>query len=223
LKFVPLAAELTAKDRRLQDFGGRILADRIVQEMGPRLRNLVDSIQAGFQGDGAPVVLVTGCRRGAGCTTAALALALAAAECRSVMLLEGNWTHPGLAGGLGVVPKPGWTDSLRRGCRYEESLHHLKETQNLAFLALGHPVDEPARILTDPALGHWQVQFRLKYDLVIVEGGTVENSGVHWASWSDVALMVGDAGQKLLEAWASAWDQLEEAGAQVLGIVETFG
>jgi Mrp family chromosome partitioning ATPase len=206
----------------MDGFADRRTVDRIVQEMGPALANLAQRIRAGFQGEGAPFVLLTGCRRGVGCSTVALALALAAAEYRSVLLMEGDLTQPGLSAGLGVFPETGWEESLKGSFPFTESLHYIEAKQKLAFLPLGRPIEAPDKILANPALGLWQSQFRKEYDLVIVDGGSVGNSGVRWASWVDVALMVCDSGQKLVDEWALAWDLLEERGVQVLGIVETF-
>lgn len=217
-----VSGSATARGREKCSAAGPSLVDRIVRERGPSLRGLARRLRAEHPGNTGVVVLLTGSRRGVGCTTAVLALARAAAEEQAVFLIDGDWPEPGLSARLGEPVRLGWEDALRGLCPPADVVLRQADPP-LSLLPLRGPIAEAPALLASPAWEHWQVQFRRDYDLVLVDGGSVWDGGVAWAPWADVALVVCDSGHKLAEDWAQAWDRLEEGGARVLGIIETLG
>jgi Mrp family chromosome partitioning ATPase len=204
------------------DFSGVPLADRLWHELAQPLTDL--ALQARRRGprEGGTVLLLTGCRRGAGCSTVALALAQAAATEMPVLLAEGDLDRPGLSALSGTQAPFGWEEVVRGQCSFAEALHGVDRREGLAFFPLKQPVADPGRLWAHPALQVWLAQLRQTYGLVVLDGGPAGQTGCRWAARADVAVLVCDAGRQPGYDWAPVWDRLEEGGAEVLGIVETF-
>jgi Mrp family chromosome partitioning ATPase len=218
--FVPPAARPT--EPRRTSFADFRLAERIVRELGPGLSELAWRTRQFSRRDRGTFVLLTGNQRGTGCTTVALALAAAAAVDQSVLLIDGDLDTRGLSTRMRATPEAGWEDVLQGFCPLDQAVYFIEPRPGFAFLPLRQPVADPVRLLAQPALAVWQKQLRYDYDLILLDGGSVWTTGGAWAPWIDGALVVGDANHKLAAAWALGWDRLEEGGAAVLGMVETF-
>lgn len=204
------------------NFGSPSLVDRIVREMGPSLTDLARRIRRDSPTHEGAIVLLTGCRRGVGCTTVAQALARAAAAEQAILLIDGDLEEPGLSARLEDRPPVGWDSALRGLCPLEQVLVREADPP-LTLLPLSQTAAALSGLLAYPALARWQASFRRDFDLVVLDGGAVWDGGAAWAPWVDMALVVCDSGDKLAEDWAKAWDRLEEAGTHVLGIIETLG
>ncbi len=200
-----------------------VLVDRIVRELGPELARLARRAR----GMGTPAqgttILLTGCRRGIGCTTVALALARAAAVDHTVLLIDGDLLQPNLAAGCGISPSCGWDEALRESSPWEETALAIPAAPQLTLLPLRRPVADRPALWADPVFSRAYHRLRRAYDLLVLDGGSVWHGGADWAAWADVALVVCDSGNKLAEDWARAWDRLEAGGIPVLGIIETLG
>lgn len=205
-----------------QAFPGPTLVDRIVQELGPELVRVARRAGAAGPITEGTAVLLTGCRRGVGCTTLALALARVAAAEQSVLLIDGDRTRPGLAAALGLSPLRGWDDALAESGTFDDALHPFPGTPGLTLLPRRRPVAESVDWPDESAFGAAYRQLRRGYDLLVLDGGSVWDAGAQWAPWADVALVVCDSGNKLADDWARAWDRLEAGGTCVLGIIETL-
>jgi receptor protein-tyrosine kinase len=151
-----------------------------------------------------------------------VALALAAAG-QQVLLLDGDLGKPTLASLTGIRPPFSWAESLRGRCTPEEAMCRYEAAGGMRFLALREPEAVPEELWSHPSLPEWLDQLRRDYGLIVVDGGSVWTSGARWAPWCDLAVVVCDSGRSAADEWAQAWDRLEEGGAHVLGIVETFG
>jgi Mrp family chromosome partitioning ATPase len=198
------------------------LVDRLLSEVGQALEQLARRIRRLGRADGGTVALLTGCRHEVGCTAIALALATAAAREHAVVLMDGDVSRRGLSKLLAKPAAVGWDDALRGAGSLDTALQHLDFPPSMGFLALRDTGPTASDLPSLIELTPWQNRLREQFDLLIIDGGSVWESGGRWASWSDVALTVCDSGQKLAHDWAKAWDCLEEGGAYVLGIVETF-
>jgi Mrp family chromosome partitioning ATPase len=198
------------------------LADRIVRELGQPLNDLAWRVRQFARTDRGACVLMTGNQRGTGCSTAAMALAAAAAADQSVLLIDGDLETRGLSARMRATPEAGWEDALQGFCPLDQVVHSIEPPPGFAFAPLRQTVTDPLLLLAEAALTVWQRQLRNDYDLILIDGGSVWNNGVQWALWVDAALIVCDANHKLGGAWALGWDRLEEGGTAVLGIVETF-
>jgi len=218
--FVPVSSQPPVLRRtRFVDFH---LVERIVRELRQPLGDLAWRARQIGRHDRGAFVLLTGSQRGTGCTTVALALATAAAEEQSVLLVDGDLETRGLSTRMQEMPEAGWEDAFQGFCPLDQVMHSIEPPPGFAFLPLRETVADPAHLLAQPALATWQNHLRYDYDLIFIDGGSVWKSGVPWAPWVDAALVVCDANHKLAGDWAQGWDRLEEGGAAVLGIVETF-
>src|SRR5262249_48881616 len=139
-----------------------------------------------------------------------------------VLLIDGDLDTRGLSIRMNEPPEAGWEDVVQGFCPPDQAVYSIEPPPGFAFLPLRETEPDPVHLLGQPALPEWQNQLRYDYDLILIDGGSVARSGVQWAPWVDVALVVCDANQKLAGDWALGWDRLEEGGAAVMGIIETF-
>jgi Mrp family chromosome partitioning ATPase len=157
-----------------------------------------------------------------GCTTVALALALAGAREHATAIIDGDLENRILSTYLGGAVEFGWDDAVLDGYSLEKTVQQHERTPGVAILPLRQPTLQPAGLFAQFGKKENRNSLRENYALIVVDGGPVWDSGVNWAPWVDVAMVVCDSEQKLAEDWAPGWDVLEESGAQVVGIVETF-
>jgi Mrp family chromosome partitioning ATPase len=222
VSFVPAAAK--AKRNTLAGFQINQLPvlETIVRELGPSLAELARQIQKRGPASGGTSVLVTGCERGVGCTTVALALAWSAAEGNSVVLMDADLGDPEIANRLDFVPRCGWDEAVQGLCPLEQALYPLGACSGLGVLPLRRALAAPDEFLDTAAISEWIAALRRESKLIVLDGGAACDYGARWAPWVDTALVVSDTERSLTEDWARTWDRLEEAGAHVMGIVETF-
>jgi Mrp family chromosome partitioning ATPase len=160
----------------------------------------------------ANVVLLTGCGREVGTTSVALALAWIASEECSVLLVDVDTDRAGLSR---------LTSQKQAIENSEHAVLTIRPSQRLAFLPL-----RPAVLEMDPALVLRSYregigQQRQERDLVILDAGSVFESGGRWASVADSAILVCDKRRSPHGDWSRAWDRLEEAGTSIMGVIET--
>lgn len=196
------------------------LAERLVRAVGGRLRDIARRARKHAAEDTGALLLLTGNRGRAGASTLALALARAAAADMSVLLIDADLTGCGLSQTLCGRVTLGWEEALRGRCSFAQPLRYADPQRLVALLPLRQPVDDPNELLGKPALRVWMTQHRNDFDLIILDGGSLFGTGARWAAWCDCSLLVCDA--RHTADHAPCWDLLEEAGCQVLGIVETF-
>jgi Mrp family chromosome partitioning ATPase len=219
--FVPLPEPAAVRARAPLSLTGPPLAERLLHELGPSFTDLAASACGANLADEGSVVLLTGGRPGAGCSTIAWTLARAAAEQGPVLLMDGDLSGRGLSklgeGSDGF----GWTDALQGLGPFDQALRQVAG-HDLAFLPLREPNAERDLILSHAALPLWLARLRREFRLIVLDGGPLAEGGAGWARWVDAALLVCDAGQTSAGERAQGWDQLEAGGTHVLGIVETF-
>jgi Mrp family chromosome partitioning ATPase len=220
--FIPSGTGCVESARNDNVWCGLPLVDRILKEVGRPMQELIRRTRRLGPLDGGAVVLLTGCRPGAGCTTVAMAFASAAARENSVLLIDGDLSQRGLSAHLGLPVRFGWDDALADLCSLDEALHAAGAPLRCPVLPLRQAAGDLSGSLNPRVLAEWHAQVRRDFELVVIDGGPVWDSGAGWAPWADVAVLVCDSGQKLAEDWAAGWDRLEEGGACVLGIVETL-
>ncbi len=220
--FVPAPSARRGPFRVPKYFGHLPLLYRIITELGSPLADLAARARRLGPVTAGTVILLTGCRRGVGCTTMAVTLAAAAAAEAPLLLVDGDLDEPRLAPLLDVRASLGWDEALRSGRPYTRALYPLDAAQRLNVLPLKDKVAAPEETAADPDLTDWLTSFRRDYSLIVVDGGSVWESGTLWAPRADVAIVVCDSGRRLADEWARAWDRLEERGTHVLGVIETF-
>jgi len=219
--FVPLPEPTAARARAAVSLPGPPLAERLLHELGPSLKDLAAVACGASRADDGTAVLLTGCRRGAGCSTVAWALARAAAEQGPVLLMDGDLNGRGLSKLGEGLDTFGWTDALEGLGPFDQALRQVAG-QDLVFLPLREPNAQSDRILSHAALPLWLARLRREFRLIVLDGGPLAESGAGWARWVDAALLVCDLGQTPAGERTGGWDQLEAEGTHVLGIVETL-
>lgn len=222
VSYAPLPEGPAAQEPASVPFAVPAVVDQIVERLHQPLAKLVQRIRHIGPAGGGAMVLVTGCQRGMGSSTLALALARVAAEQKRVLLIDADMEDPETSRRLSPQPECGWEEALHGLCSFERPLRFLDAKRRLGFLPLKQPVANPAALLVKPALRVWLPQLRQEYNFIVVDGGSVFDTGNKLASWVDAALLVCDARTTGKNDRAAAWDALEEGGAHVLGIVETF-
>jgi Mrp family chromosome partitioning ATPase len=218
--FMPLSKAPAPTPPRTADFQSIPIVGQMIAELSEPLAELARRIQRVGAVSGGTVVLVTGCRRGVGCTTVAVALAAVAASERQVLLVDANFCAPGLARVIQLSAPRGWDDVVEENGIMDDALLH--PTPRLAVLPLNSSPHSRMDRLSSSAAPEWLTRFRQDYSLIVLDGGSVWEGGTSWASAVDVALVVCDSDRTVADEWARAWDRLEEAGTHVMGIVETF-
>jgi Mrp family chromosome partitioning ATPase len=150
----------------------------------------------------------------------AVALAAVAASEREVLLIDADFHNPRLAAAMQLSTPRGWDEAVEQNGVADGAL--LRPAPRLAVLPLNpSPRGKVDRSIL-PAAPEWLAQFRREYGLIVLDGGSVWESGSRWAAAVDVALVVCDSDRTVADEWARAWDRLEETGTHVMGIVETF-
>ena len=171
--------------------------------------------------DRGTLVLVAGLHEGVGSSTMALALAAAAAAEGPTALVDADLRSRGLTQLFRPRPVAGWDDVVSGASYIEDTVHFVDSREALAFFPIRAMVGDVFASNGHSGLTRWLGRLRQDYQLIIVDGGSVPH-GLHWAPWVDAALIVRDPARSADSDWTPVWDSLEEAGAHVLGIVETF-
>ena len=218
VSFVPLNRTREPSPARPVSQCGSFVANQIIDELHQPLAELARRIQRVGAVSGGTVVLLTGSSRGVGCTTVALALSLVSAAERRTLLVDADLHEPRLASMFGLRPQLSWEQVVGVGS-LNQALQEL-QSPGLSILAVKAPA-RPTALSRSCAI-ECLTRLRQEFSLIVLDGGAVWDSGTQWSPLVDVALVVCDSGRKVGDEWAGAWDRLEEAGTQVLGIVETF-
>jgi protein-tyrosine kinase len=221
VSFVPLLSGLDGSARATVELVGPAFAERLLHDLGPRITDLAEYVRNAGPGNGGTTVLLTGCDRGAGCSTVAWALARAAAESVSVLVVDGDLTGADLSAPIQPDLAWDWTDVLEGRCFVDQVLRDVPG-QRLTFLPLRQPATDLDAVLTHTALPLWLARLRQEFGLILFDGGPLTESGSRWAKWVDAALLICDPSRTPVRDRAGAWDALETAGTHVLGIIETF-
>lgn len=220
VSFTPLPG--AEGERPVVDFAGVAPVDSLLGALRQPLLELARRTRRLGPADTGAMLLLAGCGRGVGTSMLALALAGAAAAEMPVMLIDGDLGHPGLSEMLDQPAELGWEDAVRGLCDFDRPVQYADSNGRIAFLPLQRAVSDPGELMCKPALRVWLPQLRQDYGLIIVDGGSVFNTGSKWAPWVDVSMLACDARKKHVQDWAPAWDALEKGESHVLGILETF-
>jgi len=218
--FVPLTSEAALSPAPAAVCEGMPIVDQITTELSQHLAELARRIQRVGAVSGGTVVLVTGCQRGVGCTTVAVALSAVAAGERSVLLVDADLSQPGVVQTMGLSVSRGWDEVVEQNGTPNDAL--VQANPRMAVLPLRSTVRGRTETLSSPLALEWLARFRQEYSLIVVDGGSVWETGSQWAPMVDAAIVIGDSDRAGTDEWASAWDRLEEGGTHVMGIVETF-
>jgi Mrp family chromosome partitioning ATPase len=133
---------------------------------------------------GVGAVLVTGAEDGRAAVAVGLATAATAAGIRT-MLLECDLGEPSLANTLGLAPKPGLHEYLRRDADATEILQPLalagpasgRAGSPLVCVVAGSPAEDGAALLGSEDFRHAAEKLRHAYGLVVVAAPPLDRDG----------------------------------------------
>jgi len=203
------------------DFSNLPIVHRILMRFYEPLTELGRRARRVGPVDRGTLVLVAGLHEGVGSSTTALALAAAATADGPTALVDTDLRSRGLTQLFRPRPAAGWDDVVSGASFIEDAVHFVDSREALAFFPIRAVVGDVFASNGHAGLTRWLGRLRQDYQLIIVDGGSVPN-GLRWAPWVDAALIVRDPARSADSDWTPVWDSMEEAGAHVLGIVETF-
>jgi capsular exopolysaccharide synthesis family protein len=187
-------------------------------------RNLRASLLLASPGDPPRIILVTSAGGGAGKTSTAVNAAAALAACGSrVLLIDADLRLPSCHRALGYSAAPGLSDFLAGTVSVEPV--QQTEVENLSLLAAGHPVTNPAELLTAPAMQRLVDRARVRFDFVVIDSPPLlaVSDALLLARLVDGAIFVTERGRTSREQAAIALERLRESGAGLLGAVLNRG
>jgi Mrp family chromosome partitioning ATPase len=193
----------------------------MVRDTRSSLDELTDRLQGQTAAAGSMTILLCSCSRGVGCTSLAVAWATIASEKMSAAIIECDWQRPMLRETLGLPSAPGWCEAFAGKCSWDEVRTRIDDWPGLAIYALGRNSAPVQGVDTRQLV--WALQaLKARHDLVIIDGGPARSAAERYAKIADHSILVCDANQCRSDDWARAWDRLEETGANLAGIIETF-
>lgn len=183
---------------------------------------------ASRKGEYAPVIAVTGAKRGEGRSTALLCLGreLARAGMRTIVV-DGDFARPALAEQLGLETSTGWEDVLTGQILLSEAVIY-SEQEGLSLLPLGETVRDRHAMASALHVTISLAVLSQHYDAVLVDTGPLcdEPSAaatmLRRAKFTG-ALLVYDTRTEVEEGLTPAMGRLAELHVPLLGVVENFG
>jgi succinoglycan biosynthesis transport protein ExoP len=165
-------------------------------------------------------MLIASPSQGNGKTTIAINLALLMAQSdQKVVLVDGDMRRPAVHASLGMDMEPGLTDIIRGSKKVEDVVRELKE-QRLHVLTAGSKPSNVTEIMGSKKLGLVFEDLKRSYEVVIVDGPPlVISDSYNLASKVDGVILILEPGQTREEQARVIKEQLERAGATVIGVV----
>lgn len=166
-------------------------------------------------------MLVTSAGPGEGKSTVTANLAAAWAQSGArVLLVSCDLRRPTIHRIFGISNTPGLTGYLAGGASVEEVIQPTS-VPGLDLIASGPVPPNPAELLQSKAMGQFLRAVREDYDVVICDGAPVMavTDAAVVASQTDGTILVVGAGQTPREAAIHAKELLEQAKANILGVV----
>ena len=179
-------------------------------------------------GEYAPVIAVTGTKRGEGRSTALLCLGrtLARSGMRTI-IVDGDFARPSLADQLGLETSTGWEDVLTGQILLTEAVI-FSEEEGLALLPLGETVRDRHAMASALHVTISLAVLSQYYDVVLVDTGPLcdEPSAaatmLRRAKFAG-ALLVHDTRTEAEQGPLPAIERLAELHVPLLGVIENFG
>jgi capsular exopolysaccharide synthesis family protein len=164
-------------------------------------------------------LLIASADMGEGKTTLATNLALSVAQSeKKVVLIDGDLRRPNIHTSLGIANQPGLTDIFREHLNVFDTLRTWKDKWVLVITAGSIPPN-PTELLGSKKMEHTLANLREALDMVIIDGPPflVTDAAV-LASKVDGVLLVVRPGQTREDIARAMMEQLQRAGARVVGV-----
>lgn len=190
-----------------------------LQEAYRGLRTNVDFALANTEG--CKVVMVTSSVQSEGKSITALNLAITFGQTeKKVLLIDADMRRPKLARLMNLNAPAGLSNLLMNLNQFESAIVKSKE-HNIDMILAGDIPPNPAELLASQRMKKMMTMLRERYDIVIIDSPPVDLvvDAVALSSQCDGVLYVVRAGQTERGAVLHGMEQLEYAGANVLGFV----
>ncbi len=200
---------------------GLVLRDAPQSMTAEAFRKLRTSVQFATPDAAARSIVVTAPHPGAGATTVAANLALAAAEAgRRVVLVDGNLRDPGVGELLRIGTGAGLADVLSGDAELEAALRP-GAAPGLTVLAAGHATGQPGSLLAGARMVTMLEQLEARADLVIIDAPPVlpYAEAAELAAIADAAVLVARYGKTNVDDLQQARSTLTQVGTTVLGVI----
>ncbi len=195
----------------------------IPKKVRPFYEALRDRVQQTKEGGKAPrMMAVTGWCRGEGTSTVAANLALMLSrhgECR-VLLVDANLPHPSMHTKFGLNLSPGLAEATTDG-REARSLVQPLPARNLFLLSAGTSDGDVSRIWDSERFHKLLGALKDEYSFIVFDAPALSEAGSMGllADAMDGIILVVEAERVRWEVAQRAKERLDQAGANVLGVV----
>jgi capsular exopolysaccharide synthesis family protein len=166
-------------------------------------------------------LLLVGCLPGAGTTTVATNVALAAAAGgKRVLVVDANFRRPRLAEAMGVANDgPGFGDLLVNAASLDDAI--VESEHGIGVIPAGTPANRVFERLNNHRLENLMAELRGRYDLTIydVPPAVVAGESMVLAGEVDAAMLVVRAHQEKRGLVARLINQLDDARCQLMGVL----
>ena len=167
-------------------------------------------------------VLVVGCYSGQGSTTTASLLAATLAEGHKsrVLIIDGNFRTPSLNMVFKVKNNGGFTASVSSGEPFETCIQ-ATDRPNLFVLTSGKVSNVSVEVYEGRPIDELIAHFKLQFDFIVFDGAPLLEfpDSYALAPKVDCVILVVEAERTTIEAAQEAKRNLEQTGANILGVV----
>jgi polysaccharide biosynthesis transport protein len=166
-------------------------------------------------------ILITGPDPGCGKTTVATNLALSIAQGgKKVLLLDADLRRSQVHALLGVSKSPGLSDVIRNAAELTSAVRLWGDEAKIGVLSSGELPPNPAELLSSSRMDAVLAELREEADIVVLDSPpfVVADAAILAAKVDGVVLVVRP-GRTTEAAMAAMLEQLERAGARVVGVV----
>ena len=184
------------------------------------IRATVDYASAGGANK---VFLITSSQPSEGKSTTAIAMARDFAQIgRRVLLIDADLRKPSLHTVMGLPRTHGLMDILLGGAKLSKTVHPA-DIAGLDLLPLGQIPPNPVQVLSSSLISDFLERARSKYDVILLDSAPVMGlaDAPMLSRMVDYVLLIVEANRAHYGQAKSAVRRLQDAGANILGIVMT--
>ena len=196
------------------------VADHPRSPISEAFRSLRTNIDFASVDEPLKTILLTSPDASDGKTTVAINLAISMAQLeRKVVLMDGDLRKPNIHKKLNLNNQPGLTDVFRERMNIFDVIRNWKE-QRLIIVTSGSIPPNPAELLGSRRMDHILENLEEVVDTVVIDGSPmVVTDAQILASKTSAVILVLRPGQTRDEEARSILEQLNRAGARLIGVV----